>query len=256
MAGANKMKTVCAIMLANGREAMVRRAVKSFQSQTYPAKELLIWDTGELNEDHDTTGDGSGQVMHIPAPAYRTPNPTIGALRNEALHFFDDDDAGKAPDIIIHWDSDDWSHPNRIAEQVALLESSGKQVVGYKDLLFWDSTPGQFCGAWLWKNDLAFCGTSLCYYREAWERVKFTDAPRNGQATSEYEHWKQAHPFLVVSSLVCDINDLTRTTTIKPRMIGAIHGANTMSYERNERNGMTWKRVPDWDKHCREVMAL
>ena len=44
-------------------------------------------------------------------------------------------------DILIHWDDDDYSHPNRIAEQVALLKSSGADVVGFSEMLSWRETP-------------------------------------------------------------------------------------------------------------------
>ena len=49
------------------------------------------------------------------------------------------------PEILIHWDDDDYSHPNRIAEQVALLQSSGADAtVGFREMLFWreDALPG------------------------------------------------------------------------------------------------------------------
>jgi hypothetical protein len=273
--------TVCCVMLVNGREAMVRRAVKAFQAQTYSAKRLLIWDTGELTQDLDSTGEGDGEVVHIPAAAYRMPVPTIGALRNEAIAFWTE------YPIILHWDSDDWSHPNRIAEQVALLQSSGKQCVGYRDMLFWDTTPGQFCSAWLYTNPLQkYClGTSFCYWREAWERRPFEAIGGAPKGRGEDLQWLRGIDSLGVSSLgaiaaKCEPVDVTSAGLLGtppdqwrlfapgpieyftepglPRMIAAIHGDNCSSHVQLEENRdhPQWKRVPEWDSHCREVMAL
>lgn len=104
--------TVACIMLANGRPEMCARAMKCFDAQTYDNRIDVIWDN-----------DGSR---------------SIGALRNEANRSTD-------CDIICHWDSDDWSHPDRIAEQVALLQSSGAECVGYNEMLFWFNAMGCSC---------------------------------------------------------------------------------------------------------------
>ncbi len=103
--------TVCAVMLANGRPEMAERAKRSFfaQSCEFP-KSILIY---------NNNGD-----------------KPICTLRNLA-------NAQTEADVIIHWDSDDWSHPNRIAEQVALLQSSGAECVGYGQMLFYSTV--RFC---------------------------------------------------------------------------------------------------------------
>ena len=49
---------------------------------------------------------------------------------------------GHAADILVHLDDDDYSHPNRIAEQVVLLQSSGADCVGYREMLFWQNRSG------------------------------------------------------------------------------------------------------------------
>ena len=40
--------TVCCVMLVNGREAMVKRAIASFRAQTYERKRLLIVYSGDV----------------------------------------------------------------------------------------------------------------------------------------------------------------------------------------------------------------
>ncbi len=69
---------VLAICLTANRREMTKRAVASFNAQTYQNKKLLIWDTGELNDDFDD----EIRVFHIPAPQT---GRSIGLLRNDAL---------------------------------------------------------------------------------------------------------------------------------------------------------------------------
>lgn len=108
---------VCCVMLVNGREAMVNRAILSFQNQTYSRRRLLIYDTTP----HDTRNritlrDDLDVHMCDEWPTDERSNPlTIGELRNAA----NDTEAARAADVLCHWDSDDWSHPIRIAERAA-----------------------------------------------------------------------------------------------------------------------------------------
>ena len=166
---------VCCIMLTRDRPAMARRAVECFRAQTYERASMICLDTG--------AGDNvSVQHYHMPMWADRS----IGALRNEANAM-----VGSA-DIIAHWDDDDWSHPHRLAEQVALLQASGADVVGYRDMLFWDQRPGAFCGAWLYSNPLTrgyALGTSLMYWRKTWKRCPFDDSRRRARMIASVAEW-------------------------------------------------------------------
>ena len=162
---------------------MARQAVEAFRRQTYENKWLLIWDTGELNQDlrlwrrrniseHFPNYD-DGKIV----------KPwSVGELRNAGTPSFRI--MRPKPDIICHWDDDDLSHPNRIAEQVALLQSSGADAVGYRQMLFWRepvktarvyragiaaaTSSGE---AWVYTG--AICGTSLMYWRKTWEAHQF-----------------------------------------------------------------------------------
>ena len=150
-------------MLTADRPEYARRAVAAFTAQTYPLKRLIIWETTVdpncgFGRSHGYVWDGtdgmgcawisvyhrcltlsesiigsSGRVIYR---AKDVPGAPIGTLRNLA-------NERSNTDILIHWDDDDYSHPNRIAEQVALLQSSGADVVGYREMLFWrESTIG------------------------------------------------------------------------------------------------------------------
>jgi glycosyltransferase involved in cell wall biosynthesis len=164
---------------------------------------------------------------------------TIGALRNEA-------NALARADILVHFDSDDWSHPNRIAEQVALLQSSGADVVGYREMLFWRDDGGE---AWLYsnKNPGYALGTSLCYWRRTWERKPFP-------ATSYGEDLQ-----FCTGLKVCGVPAFgcSGEAYHDPRMIARIHHGNTSTAYKPENmaRASEWKRVPEWDQYCRSVMG-
>lgn len=230
---------VLCVMLASGRQDMVDRAVRSFYSQTYHDKVLLVLDSG------------TPAVLVEPCEHIRywhTHPRSIGELRNTANGL---SLAGALDcEIIAHWDSDDWSHPERLSEQVALLESSGKQAVGYGEVLFWDATAGQFCGAWLYRNQHpTYCiGSSLCYWRDVWLERQFAD-----KHTAEDTEWLMRVKSHSATSL-CTSSETRHVATIQPRMICSIHGGNTAS--KIQPGAREWVRVAQWDAICRETMRL
>lgn len=250
--------SVCAVMLVNGREAMARRAIRSFEAQTYQRKQLLVFDTGRPY---------CNLVADTVIEAHEFDQQTVGELRNCANELVD-----RAVQIIVHWDSDDYSHPNRISEQVALLEVSGKDVVGYRDMLFWDETKGQFCGgqfcgAWMYENDNSkfLLGTSFCYWRSVWERHPFPDLPKGPQSAGEDTVWLDGLRRLGISSGVpATLSpgrplgfDQPSEDDCQPRMIASIHGGNTSGFwlQHRDKEPM-FRRAPEWDSYCREKMAL
>lgn len=287
--------SVCCVMLTRNRPLLRERALKCFDVQTYENKDVVILDTS----------DGIG---HDPHPS----NLTIGELRNMALGLT------TSSEIIIHFDDDDYSHPNRIAEQVALLQSSGADCVGYSDMLFWDSRramirvdPGKrgpdgvgclgtvesVGEAWLYTaGNPAFCpGSSMCYWRSAWEKRRFESLPSATKPwAAEDQEWQRGVKLFTVPSAAdaimrCGNQDekllkmgggkeprmiaVPSTSVVPgqvtwgcnpsldPRMIARIHGANTSkAYDpalmrASEAQGGQWKRVPEWDDYCREKMT-
>jgi glycosyltransferase involved in cell wall biosynthesis len=215
--------------------------LKSFRSQTYRNKRLLICDNGTEPLTDIRLMDWE-QCVWEPRRSR-----LIGALRNEAN--LAACEGADPPDIIAHWDSDDWSHPYRLVEQVALLYNSNPrdnpiagevEAVSYYDMLFWDSTPGQFCGAWLYRSPNVLCpiGTSLMYRRKTWERRPFA----NRHVGEDLEWWSGVRG-VMMSSL----------QPREPRMIAAIHGANTVPNPINP-DSREWGRAPEWDKTCFTIM--
>ncbi len=262
--------TVACVMLASGRPEMVKRAVKSFRAQTYERKRLLIVETsGEFIESLSMLDRASGgQALY--ACASNLKGASIGKLRNAA-----NTSAREIAEVICHWDSDDWSHPNRIAEQVALLQRSGAECVGYDEMLFWRLAP---CGRWdcegsgccrgceAWLYRAAGCmhiknyaiGTSMMYWRETWEKFPFPDY----SAGCDDLRWAQGdsktgtRAVKIVS--FSSIEPIDKYSGRVPRMIAGIHGDNTCAAIDSTSQGgkEVWKRVPEWDAYCREAMKL
>lgn len=220
---------------------MTRRVVACFESQSYPAKRLVIFDTSKASGEIVRY---RGHLQHVVLGSTQT----VGELRNAANAFADPEE------IIIHFDSDDYSHPNRIAEQVALLQSSGADCVGYREMLFWrhgeperygeisDLEPARLGEAWLYSNrDPRYClGTSLCYWRKTWERKPF-------QATN------QGEDHLFTLGLKC-IGISANPIDDDPLMIARIHAGNTSNAYDPLRKSAELKRVPEWDSRARSIM--
>lgn len=248
---------VCAVILTKDRPEMVQRAIKSFCEQTYENKNVVVLNSGSALP-------FEGYPANWMAPR----GCSIGHYRNMAI------DKTEA-EIIIHFDDDDMSHPNRIAEQVAHLQASGADVVGYNELLFWreagigvdkDGTSRgcPVCGtmpcsctaqAWLYRNTRPdrSPGTSLCYWRRTWERKPFPDL-----SIGEDTHWLTGLNVAAESAMIPRPDD----PVVEPRLIASIHGGNTAKAgydietaiaQGGEKN---WIRTPDWDDYCRKVMAL
>ena len=232
-------------MLTKDRPELARKAVECFRAQTYQKKCLFVLDTSE--------GAGNRPLMthfkrcEFTAACDLDRQLTIGDLRNEAnrmSRFVFESDILQ-PDIIIHWDDDDWSHSNRISEQVAFLQASGADVVGYNEMLFWrdDKAPGE---AWLYRGGRNTPpGTSLCYWRKTWERKPFEALPVARGGTGEDSKWLMGLSVATVRGF---------RGNCAPRVIARIHGANTQEYSPALLNASSsWSRVPHWDTHCRSV---
>jgi len=235
---------VAAIMLTRDRPLMAARAVASFRAQTYNPNNLRlrIVDTGSKS----LYSANSLFVSSFPGVVYQQAGhgPSIGLLRNEANR------GASMAEIIVHWDDDDYSHPNRIAEQVALLQSSGADAVGYRDMLFWRTLVNDKSGygeAWLFTHPRPsyMLGTSFCYWRRVWEKRPFPDAPKAPGGAGEDSLWSLPLKVANASSIHADGD---------PRMVASIHGANSQPYAIKE--GPQWKRCPEWDSALGAKMAL
>lgn len=246
---------VCAIMLTRDRPEMAARAVASFRAQTYANRFLVIVDNGTVSP---SPFIGLARADDIRLHRFGQ-GISIGVARNaantsascETFHNVHSGQPIAVPqaDIIVHFDDDDWSYPNRIADQVALLAASGADAVGFREMLFWRTPQNE---AWLFTGatpDYAL-GTSLCYWRKTWQRRPFLNENQGVE-----EKWCAD---LKVTSMSANFE--CQGLEIEPRMIAAIHGGNTSTGYDLERHvamgSQQWRRVPEWDEYCREGMKL
>lgn len=157
-------------MPTRGRREYARLAVESFLAQDYPSKSLVIVD----DADDPSFPEGfPSEVLYRPIyHAFMPARHSIGRKRNTACEL------ATNADYIAHFDSDDWSAPDRLSRQVALLESSRKAVVGFNRLLFYEPETGG-CGCWQGSpNDVP--GGTMLYRRDWWASHRFKeDNPKN-----------------------------------------------------------------------------
>ena len=232
--------SVCAIMLTRDRPEMAARAVRCFERQTYPAH-LIIWDQSESWWEHEHVMWVSSNIHYFHEPT--SSGKSIGELRNRANAMC------TWADIIVHWDDDDICHPRRIEEQVALLQESDAECVGYRECLFWRSfwhippmPPGE---AWVYsqmgQRNYAI-GASLCYWRSVWQARLFPDL-MTGEDTKWLEGVKCIGP-RGLCSLICTIHGGNTNKGYEPDLERATKFANVKE----------WTRVPEWDERVRAIV--
>src|SRR6185437_1906828 len=139
-------------------------------------------------------------------------------------------------EVIVHFDSDDWSAPERIADQVARMVDSRRPVTGYRELLFWHEEASK---GYRWKVSSppsmrhsdgtleTVCGASMCYWREFWKAHPFPDVHMGEDGYME----AAGQRFGGVSS-----------EESRNLLIARVHGDNTSSSGRLGHN--SWPEVP------------
>ena len=248
-------ESVCALCLTADRQRLTDRAVKCFLDQTAPAW-MLIYDTGKTPYDLSAElAQRSRETGHRIVIAYDKLARThkIGRLRNDAIQL-----TGTS-EIIVHWDSDDWSDPRRLEVQLANIKQTG--VTCFLNMLFYDtralqiqmmmqpSLPGSVLGD-AYEYDTAKCGprnvigTSLMYRRCIWESHPFNQNAVIGEDTQ----WAR---MITTRRVEC---------VSAPLMIAEVHGGNS-SYvyklafdEYQPAHRPEWRRRPEFDQFCREKL--
>lgn len=152
-------RLVSCVMPTWNRRAFIPGAIDSFLRQTYEPRELVILDDGD-----EPIQDLIPQDSRI-RYAFEGKRRITGDKRNRVNEL-------ARGDVICHFDDDDWSAPDRIADQVARLKASGKPATGYSTLLFWD-VKGKVARRYRSAISGYVCGTTLCYTREFWNQRHF-----------------------------------------------------------------------------------
>lgn len=162
-----ELPSVTAVCLTRNRREWLPKAIAQFQTQTYLNRRLLIVADGDDVSDL-IPGDlipGDPPVwLYTVLPAREPAVRKIGPKRNFANSLV-------TTDLIAHWDDDDYSAPERLADQVRRLVETGMSVTGYHTMKFTDGARW-----WQYEGFPAFAfGTSLMYRRAWWERNRFPD---------------------------------------------------------------------------------
>lgn len=152
------MCTTSVLLCTHDSRKMLPLAIESYLQQDYPSLELVVVDDGS-----DPIYD---MVKDLPGLHYRwLPAENLSQKRNAGI-------AAARGEFIAHFDSDDWSGPRRISEQVEKLTQENAKVVGYSKAFWFDVRKNiscyASCGLW---------GAALTYERQwalghPWDETK------------------------------------------------------------------------------------
>lgn len=222
---------VSAVMLTADRQKLTERALRCFRSQTYECKQLVIVDTGVtpfMLPEWSIEILGSIRLAGL----RRSHTDSIGTLRNLGAELADGE-------LIVHWDSDDWSAPERMTQQVNQLLDTGADVVGAHTMVFFDSNTKS---AYVYSNPpVDVLGTSLMYKREVLSKLPF-DHINTGEDTKWLRDLRIKHPSV---KIVLD-------SWVDGLAIALIHEGNSCT--RLYHGIKEWRRAPEWDARAKEIM--
>jgi glycosyltransferase involved in cell wall biosynthesis len=210
---------ISVIMPARGRHAFALAAFDCWKRQSYPDKELVIVD--DMDCPAFPAGVGDPQVQYVSLPQ----RASIGAKRNLACSLA----TGK---YIAHFDSDDWSAPGRLADQLQRLEGTAYSVTGYHSIVFTDGMNGW----WRFARPDWIGGTTLFYRRDWWEKHPFLDCPKHRTDSDD-------QPFVADARKGrCFIE-----APANEMVIARIHSGHNGNTSPKGTSGPSWKRLQPTD---------
>ncbi len=120
---------ISCLMVTRNRFALAQRAVRCFQGQSYPNRELVILDDGEDGALAEwVAGLDDDRIVYVRLPAQ---NQTLGELRNLAV-------AQATGAYVAQWDDDDLSDPARLEVQLAAIHLMRADACTLeRELLWW-----------------------------------------------------------------------------------------------------------------------
>lgn len=150
---------VSCIMPTFNRRTYVEQALRFFQQQDYPNRELIIVDDGT-----DSIEDLAGSAANIHYLRLRR-RSSIGAKRNLACQH-------ARGEIIAHWDDDDWYAPDRLRYQAAPIIQGQADLTGLENAFVLQLPEGEFWGVHPHLHRRLFVGDvhggTLVYRKELW----------------------------------------------------------------------------------------
>lgn len=201
---------VSAIMPTRGRRQYAALALRDFLSQTWQEKELIILDDADM-------------PSFEAAPPHPNVRYMVADRRYNIAEKRDILCRAAAGEVIVHFDSDDWSAPTRIEREMQIMQKEKTAVCGFRRMYFWQVDRRQ---AWIYNGAHDYVlGTSLMFRRSWWAHNPWNAKFRIGSDNvfvAQASHAKQ-----LASSLVTD------------QMVARNHSDNT-----NARHyGRNWKKV-------------
>jgi glycosyltransferase involved in cell wall biosynthesis len=140
-------------------------AAQSFLASTYDGElELILLDNSATSIEALIPDDP--RVRY-----YACQRMPVGALRNLGTSY-------ATGTIIVNLDEDDWSHPERVGEQVGRLLGTGKAVTGMHSIYYYETGNGTTYKYWYEPNrphPPYACGSSMCFTKTWWESHKFVE---------------------------------------------------------------------------------
>ncbi|MBL4676730.1 MAG: glycosyltransferase [Mucilaginibacter sp.] len=158
-----ELPLVSCIMPTYNRRKFVSHAIRYFQRQDYPNKELIVIDDGSDSVSNLIPDNQFIKYIRLKQKI------TLGEKLNMAC-------ANSSGSLIANWDDDDWYSPNRLKYQVQELTRYNTKVCGLNNLLYYDLNQEQ-AYEYTYPRDqkIWLLGSSLCYHRSHWENNKFEE---------------------------------------------------------------------------------
>jgi glycosyltransferase involved in cell wall biosynthesis len=234
MANTN-LPLISCIMPTRDRQALLRQALKYYQRQDYPHKEMIVLDDG-----NESVGD---IIRECETPDIRyiamSERCNIGMKRNIAISF-------AHGEIICHFDDDDYYGPARLTRQVAPILQGDAEFSAMRMSLLLDASDGT-----LWTCD------------DDTHRQVFKQDVHYGTLMYPVSYWHQGTHFAPVQvgedrrfvhALLAQDARLARV--VDPSSFAyVLHGHNTTSDMRLVHRG-GWHQVPVEEYLCREDAAF
>lgn len=197
----NRPHVSCIMPTAN-RGKFVPLAIDHFLNQDYRNAELIIIDDGK--EPVKALIPKHHRIKYF----YKETISTIGTKRNHACEQANGE-------IIMHWDDDDWYAEDWISKQLIAIESSGADICGLNDIIFfspivnkyWRATDKKIERPWI-------AGATMVYKKKFWQQHPFKDL----QVGEDYDYiWNTgattfAHDY--IDGFIATLH--AHNTTLKP----------------------------------------
>jgi O-antigen biosynthesis protein len=200
------------IMPTADRRRFISAAIDGFLAQRHPSVELLVVDDGA-----DPVADLLPAVPRL-RYVFLSGRRPLGEKRNLAV------EAARG-EVILHFDDDDWSHPDRVRTQFDALRAGTAEVCGLARMLWWDPVRAM---AWRYTCPQVrrpwVAGNTLAYLKSSWRQAPFP-AKAVGEDT--------AFVFGHTARRVLPIDD-------ERLVIGTLHTTNTST---RQPHGKAWTPV-------------